>query len=60
VRGRARRTLPTYWSAANAVREFALGTEALDRFIREEPLRRVHERCFGVLALESEPVDLRL
>ena len=34
--------------------------EALERFIREEPLRRVHECCFGVLALESEPVDPRL
>ena len=29
-------------------------------FVREEPLRRVHECCFGVLALESEPVDPRL
>jgi protein phosphatase len=43
-----------------AVREFALGAEALERFVREEPLRRVHECCFGVLALESEPVDPRL
>jgi protein phosphatase len=43
-----------------AVREFALGIEALERFVREEPLRRVHECCFGVLALESEPVDPRL
>jgi protein phosphatase len=43
-----------------ALREFALGIEALDRFVRREPLRRVHECCFGVLALESEPVDPRL
>jgi protein phosphatase len=43
-----------------AVREFALGIEALDRFVRHEPLRRVHECCFAVLALESEPVDPRL
>jgi protein phosphatase len=43
-----------------AVREFALGIEALERFIRGEPLRRVHECCFGVLALESEPIDPRL
>lgn len=43
-----------------AAREFALGAEALERFVREEPLRRVHECCFGVLALESEPVDPRL
>jgi len=43
-----------------AVREFALGVEALERFIRHEPLYRVHECVFGVLALESEPVDPRL
>ena len=43
-----------------AVREFALGVEALDRFLRGEPLFRVHECVFGVLALESEPVDPRL
>jgi protein phosphatase len=43
-----------------ALREFALGVEALERFMRQEPLRRVHECVFGVLALESEPVDPRL
>lgn len=43
-----------------ALREFALGVESLDRFIRYEPLQRVHECVFGVLALESEPVDPRL
>jgi protein phosphatase len=43
-----------------ALREFALGIEALERFARKEPLRRVHECVFGVLALESEPVDPRL
>jgi protein phosphatase len=43
-----------------ALREFALGLEALDRFVRREPLRRTHECVFGVLALESEPVDPRL
>ncbi|MGA2231936.1 MAG: polynucleotide kinase-phosphatase, partial [Tepidisphaeraceae bacterium] len=43
-----------------ALREFALGVEALERFVRREPLRRVHECAFGVLALESEPVDPRL
>src|SRR5512135_998713 len=43
-----------------ALREFALGLEALERFVRHEPLRRVHECVFGVLALESEPVDPRL
>jgi protein phosphatase len=45
---------------ALALREFALGIEALERFVRREPLRRVHECVFGVLALESEPVDPRL
>ncbi len=43
-----------------ALREFALGVEALHRFTEEEPLYRVHECIFGVLALESEPVDPRL
>ncbi|WP_309715256.1 polynucleotide kinase-phosphatase [Armatimonas sp.] len=43
-----------------ALREFALGVEGLERFIRREPLRRVHECAFAVLALESEPVDPRL
>lgn len=43
-----------------ALREFALGLEALERFVRREPLRRVHEAVFAVLALESEPVDPRL
>lgn len=43
-----------------AIRELALGIEALERFVRREPLRRVHECVFGVLALESEPVDPRL
>jgi protein phosphatase len=45
---------------ALAMREFALGIEALTRFVAREPLRRVHECVFGVLALESEPVDPRL
>ncbi len=43
-----------------ALREFSLGIEALERFARHEPLRAVHECVFGVLALESEPVDPRL
>ena len=43
-----------------ALGEFALGVEGLERFVRHEPLRRVHECVFGVLALESEPVDPRL
>ena len=45
---------------ALAIREFALGLEALDRFVAREPLRQVHECVFAVLALETEPVDPRL
>jgi protein phosphatase len=45
---------------ALASREFALGLEGLHRFVEREPLYRVHECVFGVLALESEPVDPRL
>ncbi len=43
-----------------ALREYALGLEALDRVARGEPLWHVHECVFAVLALESEPVDPRL
>jgi len=43
-----------------ALREHALGLEALARVVRGEPLWRVHEAVFAVLALESEPVDPRL
>ena len=45
---------------ALALQEFALGVEALERFVKKEPLRRVHESAFAVLALESEAVDPRL
>lgn len=43
-----------------ALREYALGLESLERLVRAEPLWRVHEPVFAVLALESEPVDPRL
>ena len=43
-----------------ALREFTLGLESLQRFAEGVPLRQVHECVFGVLALESEPVDPRL
>ena len=43
-----------------ALREFALGIESLQKFVNHAPLRQVHECVFGVLALESEPVDPRL
>lgn len=45
---------------ALALKEFSLGIESLERFVRREPLRRVHECVFAVLAMESEPVDPRL
>jgi len=43
-----------------ALREYALGLEALERLARDEPLWRVHEPVFAVLAMESDPVDPRL
>ena len=43
-----------------ALREFCLGVEALERFVHNQPLRRVHECVFGLLSLESEHVDPRL
>ena len=43
-----------------ALNEFALGMESLERFIGKESLQRVHECVFGILAMESEPVDPRL
>ncbi len=43
-----------------AAREYALGLEALERTARGEPLWRIHQAVFAVLALESEPVDPRL
>ncbi|MBO4391247.1 MAG: polynucleotide kinase-phosphatase, partial [Lachnospiraceae bacterium] len=43
-----------------ALKEFSLGMESLERFIRKDPLYKVHECAFGVLAMESEPVDPRL
>ena len=43
-----------------AVQEFALGVEGLERFVRNEPLHRVHECAFAVMALETQPMDPRL
>lgn len=43
-----------------AQREHGLGIEALSAFVGHEPLWRVHQSVFAVLALESEPVDPRL
>ena len=53
-------TISTARKTALALREFALGVEALERFTAHAPLRQVHQPVFGVLALESEPVDPRL
>ncbi|MEH7505696.1 polynucleotide kinase [Neobacillus drentensis] len=44
----------------NALKEFALGVEAVNRFVRRESLERYHECVLGVLALESDPIDPRL
>ena len=43
-----------------ALKEFSLGMESIDRFVANEPLYRIHECVFGILAYESEPVDPRL
>ena len=43
-----------------ALKEFALGIEALDRFTNNDAMRKVHQCVFGILALESDPVDPRL
>jgi protein phosphatase len=57
-RRRSAAPLPCWRSLA--LREFALGIEGLERFVARQPLRRVHECAFAVLAMESEPVDPRL
>ncbi|HET6563041.1 MAG TPA: polynucleotide kinase-phosphatase [Marmoricola sp.] len=43
-----------------ALREHGLGLDAVAAFVGHEPLWRVHQLVFAVLALESEPVDPRL
>ena len=43
-----------------ALQEFALGLEALERFVKKVPLREVHECIVGILALENEGLDPRL
>jgi protein phosphatase len=43
-----------------AVRETSLGIKALESFVQRKPLRITHQCVFGILALESEPVDPRL
>jgi protein phosphatase len=48
------------WKRRLALSEFALGVESLKRFVKGEPLYKIHECVFGILAAESEPVDPRL
>lgn len=43
-----------------ALREYALGLEAVRRAVAGDPVWRIHQCVFGVLAMESEPVDPRL
>jgi protein phosphatase len=43
-----------------AIREYALGLEALHRLADGEPLWRIHEAVFAILALETEPIDPRM
>jgi polynucleotide kinase-phosphatase len=45
---------------ALAQREYALGRAALDAVAAGQPLWRVHQFVFAILACESEPVDPRL
>ncbi len=45
---------------APVFKEFVRGIDGLERFVRGQPLQRVHERMFGVLVLGSEPADPRL
>lgn len=43
-----------------ALREYALGMQAVRLLVEEEPLWKRHQLVFAVLALESEAVDPRL
>lgn len=45
---------------SRALQEYLLGLEALRMTAAGEPLWKVHQMVFGVLALESEPLDPRL
>lgn len=45
---------------ARAVQEYILGMEALRMTANDEPLWKIHQMVFGVLALESDPIDPRL
>ena len=45
---------------AMSLREFALGIEALQRFVNREPLHRIHQCAYAILSLESDPADPRL
>lgn len=45
---------------ALALKEYACGIETLTRFIKNEPLNRVFNAIFAILAFESEAIDPRL
>ena len=45
---------------SRALQEYILGLQALRLTAQDEPLWKVHQMVFGVLALESEPLDPRL
>ncbi|WP_339168808.1 polynucleotide kinase-phosphatase [Paenibacillus sp. FSL R5-0341] len=44
----------------HALMESVLGMEGIERFIRREPVERIHECVLATLSLESERVDPRL
>lgn len=50
----------TSWKQRNALKEFSLGVEAVNRFVGGESLERWHECVLGILALEADPIDPRL
>ena len=43
-----------------ALREYSLGIESVDRLVVNEPLWKIHQAVFAVLALESKTIDPRL
>ncbi|MEW4368302.1 polynucleotide kinase-phosphatase [Paenibacillus kandeliae] len=44
----------------HALMEFALSLESVERFVRQEPLERMHECVLAALSLEADAVDPRL
>jgi PNKP (polynucleotide 5'-kinase/3'-phosphatase) family adenylyltransferase-like protein len=52
--------LPRCYKAISVTDLLSTAGFRLNRFVAREPLRRVQECVFAVLALESEPIDARL